>query len=154
MAETTTILCLLSPADHLGSGGASCILGSTGSVWEWPDCTPSGPFLCQLPALLQGILPTQESNQGLLHCRQILYQLSYQGSPTESMVPSKPGGVRQCLNYWVIQLLRTVDRCLANILIPLFFANRILVFSAQIYTDFLRLLCSYRRQCKSLLIVR
>ena len=27
------------------------------------------------------IFPTQESNQGLLHCRQILYQLSYQGSP-------------------------------------------------------------------------
>ena len=32
-------------------------------------------------SLLQGILPTQESNQGILHCRQILYQLSYQGSP-------------------------------------------------------------------------
>ena len=30
--------------------------------------------------LLQGIFPTQESNPGLLHCRQILYQLSYQGS--------------------------------------------------------------------------
>ena len=29
---------------------------------------------------LQGILPTQESNQGLLLCRWILYQLSYQGS--------------------------------------------------------------------------
>ena len=28
--------------------------------------------------LLQGIFPTQEWNQGLLHCRQILYQLSYQ----------------------------------------------------------------------------
>jgi len=27
--------------------------------------------------LLQGIFPTQESNWGLLHCRQILYQLSY-----------------------------------------------------------------------------
>ena len=27
--------------------------------------------------LLQGIFPTQESNPGLLHCRQILYQLSY-----------------------------------------------------------------------------
>ena len=35
-------------------------------------------------SLLQGILPAQESNQGLLHCRQILYQLSYQGNPTES----------------------------------------------------------------------
>ena len=31
------------------------------------------------PSLLQGIFPTQESNQGLLHCRQILYQLSCQG---------------------------------------------------------------------------
>ena len=32
-------------------------------------------------SLLQGIFPTQESNQDLLHCRRILYQLSYQGSP-------------------------------------------------------------------------
>ena len=31
-------------------------------------------------SLLQGIFPTQESKWGLLHCRQILYQLSYQGS--------------------------------------------------------------------------
>ena len=33
-------------------------------------------------SLLQRIFPTQESNWGLLHCRQILYQLSYQGSPS------------------------------------------------------------------------
>ena len=31
-------------------------------------------------SLLQGTFPTQELNQGLLHFRQILYQLSYQGS--------------------------------------------------------------------------
>ena len=31
-------------------------------------------------SLLQGIFLTQESTQGLLHCRWILYQLSYQGS--------------------------------------------------------------------------
>ena len=30
--------------------------------------------------LLQGIFPTQERNQGLLHCRRILYLLSYQGN--------------------------------------------------------------------------
>ena len=30
--------------------------------------------------LLQGIFPTQGSNQGLLHCRQTLYPLSHQGS--------------------------------------------------------------------------
>ena len=34
-------------------------------------------------SLLQGIFPTQELNQGLLHCRRILYQLSYQGSEIE-----------------------------------------------------------------------
>ena len=33
------------------------------------------------PSLLQGIFPTQGSNPGLLHCRQILYQLSHKGSP-------------------------------------------------------------------------
>ena len=32
-------------------------------------------------SLLQGIFPTQGSNLGLLHCRQILYHLSHQRSP-------------------------------------------------------------------------
>ena len=32
-------------------------------------------------ALLPGIFPTQGSNLGVPHCRQILYQLSHQGSP-------------------------------------------------------------------------
>ena len=32
-------------------------------------------------ALLQGIFPTQESNPGLRHFRQILYHLSHQGNP-------------------------------------------------------------------------
>ena len=31
-------------------------------------------------SLLLGIFPTQGSNLGLLHCRQILYQLSHKGS--------------------------------------------------------------------------
>ena len=39
---------------------------------EWVAC----PF--------SRFFPTQESNWGLLHCRQILYQLSYQGRPTRS----------------------------------------------------------------------
>ena len=34
-------------------------------------------------SLLQQIFPTQELNRGFLHCRQILYKLSYQGSPRE-----------------------------------------------------------------------
>ena len=35
------------------------------------------------PSLLQGIFLTQESNQGLLHYRQILYQQNYQCSQRE-----------------------------------------------------------------------
>ena len=34
-------------------------------------------------SLLQGIFPTQGLNSNLLHCRQILYCLSHQGSPIE-----------------------------------------------------------------------
>ena len=33
-------------------------------------------------SLLQGIFPTQESNWGFPHCKQILYQLTYQESPS------------------------------------------------------------------------
>ena len=40
-------------------------------------------------SLLQGIFPTQELNWGLLHCRWILYQLSYQGSP--KLINSRKG---------------------------------------------------------------
>ena len=36
-------------------------------------------------SLFQGIFPTQRSNPGLLHCRWILYYLSHQGSPTQSI---------------------------------------------------------------------
>ena len=48
-------------------------------------CTPKAPLvhgifqLRVLHFLLQGIFPTQGSNLGLLHCRQILYQLNYKG---------------------------------------------------------------------------
>ena len=45
------------------------------SVPEKPKNNGEG----RLP-LLQGIFLTQELNWGLLHCWQILYQLSYQGS--------------------------------------------------------------------------
>ena len=38
-------------------------------------------------SLFQGIFPTQGLNQGLLHCRRILYQLSYRGSPHSLSLP-------------------------------------------------------------------
>ena len=37
-------------------------------------------------SLLQEIFLPQESNRGLLHCRWILYQLSYQGSPQPTCI--------------------------------------------------------------------
>ena len=43
-------------------------------------------------SLLQEIIPTQELNRGLLPCRQILYQLSYQGSPLNRLHLSKAWG--------------------------------------------------------------
>ena len=43
--------------------------------------------------LLQGIFPSQESNLGLLRCRQLLYQLSHQGSPCAVLFQS-------CLTLW------------------------------------------------------
>ena len=49
------------------------------SLMTEPPGKPKNTGVGSLP-LLQGICLTQESNQGLLHCRQILYQLNYQGS--------------------------------------------------------------------------
>ena len=40
-------------------------------------------------SLLHGIFPTQGLNPGLLHCRQIFYQLSHKGSPyAEYIMPN------------------------------------------------------------------
>ena len=48
-------------------------------------------------SLLQRIFPMQALNWGLLHCRCILYQLSYQGSPEHHQAKFKampPGDAR------------------------------------------------------------
>ena len=61
-------------------------------------------------SLLQWIIPTQESNPGLLHCRWILYQLSYQESPanlSKLLYSSVSGSVRGREQY---QLHKTVLR--------------------------------------------
>ena len=47
------------------------------SPWNSPDQNSGVGSLSHL----QGIFPTQGSNPGLPHCRQILYQLSHKGSP-------------------------------------------------------------------------
>ena len=56
-------------------------------------------------SLLHKIFPTQESNRGLLHCKQILYQLSYEGSPKvhiKEMISMSPGS---CIFPYIETLL-------------------------------------------------
>ena len=48
-------------------------------------------------SLLQRIFPIQGLNWGLLHCRQILYQLSYQGSPMWEKCMCMCMGLSGCL---------------------------------------------------------
>ena len=60
-------------------------------------------------SLLQWIFQGQELNWGLPHCRQILYQLSYQGSPTcenvEIIIVKVMGSNRNlCLSWAVLEI--------------------------------------------------
>ena len=83
-----------SPGQNTGVGSCSLLQ----RIFPIPDqtqisCIAGGFFLPAEPpgkpknkrvgslSLLQQIFPTQESNWGLLHRRQILYQLNYQGNP-------------------------------------------------------------------------
>ena len=62
-------------------------------------------------ALLQGVFPTQESNWGLLHFRQILYQLSYRGSPYKSIKQPKKANA----NKLVMTNMRRIDSFLKRV---------------------------------------
>jgi len=77
-----------SPGQNTGVGSLSLLQGifpTQGSNAFQADSFPAEPpgkpinTGVRSLSLLQRIWLTQESNQGLLHCRQILYQLSYQG---------------------------------------------------------------------------
>ena len=61
--------------------------------------------------LLQEIFPTQGSSPSLLHCKQILYQLSHQRSPWDHQVPYKcfPLGGKTTANLSRILLLKVRD---------------------------------------------
>ena len=62
--------------------------------WDFPG-KDTGVGCHFLP---QGIFPTQGSNSGLLQCRQILYWLSYKGSPWLLIVKGNESEVAQlCL---------------------------------------------------------
>ena len=81
-ADSLPLSHLRSPQDREVSESLSFVSDSLRprglySSWNSPGQN-TGVGSC---SLLQGIFPTQRLNPGLLHCRQILYQLSHQGSP-------------------------------------------------------------------------
>ena len=55
-------------------------------------------------SLLQGIFPTQGSNPGLPHCRQILYQLSPKGTPRIPAKNAKTGKLHILANVVLTRL--------------------------------------------------
>ena len=81
-------------------------------------CDPMGYILCpwDFPGnslgvdchfLLQGIFPTQGTNLGLPHCRQMLYCLSHQGSPfvmVQKSIWSSTWLVSSWHKAWVLSL--------------------------------------------------
>ena len=50
------------------------------------------------PSLLQLIFLTQEAHRGLLYCRQILYQLSYEGSQESLLAQNKSTSTWENMN--------------------------------------------------------
>ena len=74
----------------------SCIAGGFFTSWATREAQDTGVGSL---SLLQQIFQTQELNWGLLHCRRILYQLSYQGSPLiiqEAFKRWKPSRAKFC----------------------------------------------------------
>ena len=73
------MLCLVTQSCPTLCNPMDCSSPSSSVCGDFPDKNTG--VGCQ--ALLQGIFPTQGSNPGLPHCRQILYCLSHQGSPSK-----------------------------------------------------------------------
>ena len=82
---------LCSTAFASGNESFPCCLVAKSCVTlcDTMDCSPSGfsvqgifqaRILAWVPIASQGIFPTQGSNLGLPHCRQMLYRLSHKGS--------------------------------------------------------------------------
>ena len=55
--------------------------------------------------LLQGIFPTQGLNPGLLHCKQILYQLSHKGSPVYVVASISIFIIKYYCTIWIYHIL-------------------------------------------------
>ena len=79
---------------------------------------------------LQRIFPTQELNWGLLHCKQVLYQLSYQGSPLINLTAAAAKSLQSCLT-----LCNPVDCSLPRSSVHGIFQARILGGNAQYWKE-------------------
>ena len=72
------------------------------SPWNFPGQNTGMGSL----SLLQGIFLTQKLNRALLHCRQIPYQLSNQGSPTIFLMCAQIKGKHYIFFFFLV--LKTV----------------------------------------------
>ena len=73
------LLCIIVESESESRSVVSNSLQSHGLYSPWNS--PGQNTGVGISSLLQGIFPTQGLNPGLPHCRRILYQWSYQGSP-------------------------------------------------------------------------
>ena len=91
-------------------GNSSVVSDSLGPQWTvaprllcpWNSLSENTGVGCY--ALLQGIFPTQGSNPGLLHYRQILYHLSHRGSHKECIRISTSIHQKQRPHFFLIIL--------------------------------------------------
>jgi len=69
--------------------------------------------------LLQGIFPAQETNSGLLHCRQILYQLQYKGRPRYNKLHqvTYPNGQENGLWDEIVWVQTQAGKCSSSIIL-------------------------------------
>ena len=107
--------CSVTPTLNRGSESERCLVMSDSLQPHRPYCPWNSlgqhTGVCSL-SLLQEIFPIQESNPGLLHCRQILYQLSYQGSLTEELIVCNlgPRSTISILTLFDTQSLITINQ--------------------------------------------
>ena len=110
---------LCDPMDCSGMGSLSLLQGlsptqglnplpamQADSLLAEPQGKPKNTGVGSL-SLLQWIFPTQELNQGPLHCRWILYQLNYQGSPMTELLKTGCLGTGS-LKRWHLNLAQLV----------------------------------------------
>ena len=95
-----TLYCLSHQGSYPGLKPTSPTLGAH-SLPSEPPGKPKNTGVGSL-SILQGIFPTQELNWDLLHCRWILYQLSYQESPIKTRVLCKYTFQQSLLWTWTL----------------------------------------------------